>query len=165
MKMTLLLQNVLYCLLFLLLVKCVARNNGLNCLYFYPKEYIEEAHKRGIADKEATMKKGKQFMVPFCIGMLLVLILIISVWNHVTDFKTAYLQAYLFLVVMNWFDGIVLDRLWVAHGKLWRIKGMEGIPYVKPWKTVLIKRSLATVLYLVIALFVAGIVVLIGKIG
>ena len=63
----LLLQNVLYCLLFILLVKCAVRDNGINCLYFYPKEYIEEAHKRGIADKDAIMKKGKRFMIPFCI--------------------------------------------------------------------------------------------------
>ena len=61
--MKLLLENVLYCLLFFLLVKCAVRNDGRNCLYFYPKEYIDEAQKRGIADKEATIKKGKRFMV------------------------------------------------------------------------------------------------------
>lgn len=162
--MLLLLQNVLYCLLFILLVKCAVRNNGMNCLYFYPKEYIEEAERRGLADKDAVMKRGKRFMIPFCIFIFVVLILIIALWNHVTDFKTAYLQAYLFLVVMNWFDGIVLDRIWVAHSKVWVIKGMDGVPYIKPWKSVLIKRGAATILYLVIALVVAGIVVLIGKI-
>lgn len=47
-------------------------------------------------------------MIPFCIIIFTALALIIAVWNHVTDFKTAYLQAYLFLVVMNWFEGIVL---------------------------------------------------------
>ena len=119
----------------------------------------------GIAEKDAVMKKGKRFMIPFCIVMLAALTAILSVWNHVTDFRTAYLQAYLFLVVMNWFDGIVIDRLWVGHGKIWAIEGMEGVPYVKPWKTVIVKRGLATALYLVIALAVAGIVVLIGKIG
>ena len=103
-------------------------------------------------------------MIPFCIFIFVVLILIIALWNHVTDFKTAYLQAYLFLVVMNWFDGIVLDRIWVAHSKVWVIEGMDGVPYIKPWKSVLIKRGAATILYLVIALVVAGIVVLIGKI-
>ena len=160
----LLLQNILYCLLFIVLVKCAVRNNGLNCLYFYPKEYIEEAHKRGIADKDATMKKGKRFMIPFCIVIFVVLVMIIAIWNHVTDFKTAYLQAYLFLVVMNWFDGIVMDRLWVGHSKIWMIEGMEDVPYIKPWKLVITRRSLAMVLYLIIALVVAGIVVLIGRI-
>ena len=158
------LQMVLYCLLFIGLVKCAVRDNGINCLYFYPKEFIEEAQRRGIADKDETMKKGKRFMIPFCIVIFGVLILIIAVWNGVTAFRTAYIQAYLFLVVMNWFDGIVLDRLWVGRGKVWKIKGMEEVPYIKSWKTVLVKRGLATVLYLAIALVVAGIVVLIGKI-
>lgn len=53
--------------------------------------------------------------------------------------------------------GLVIDRLWVGHSKIWRIKGM---PYIKPWKDVLIKRSLATILYLILAL--AGVAVLIG---
>ena len=162
--MLVLLQIVLYCLLFVVLIKCAVRNSGLNCLYFYPKEYIDEAHKRGIADKNATMKKGSRFMIPFCIVIFVVLVMIISVWNHVTDFKTAYIQAYLFLVVMNWFDGIVIDRLWVGHSKIWIIEGMEDVPYVKPWKAVIAKRGAATVMYLIIALVVAGIVVLIGKI-
>lgn len=158
------LQMVLYCLLFIGLVKCAVKDNGMNCLYFYPKEFIEEAQRRGIADKDATMKRGKRFMIPFCIVIFVVLILIIVVWNGVTDFRTAYIQAYLFLVVMNWFDWIVLDRLWVGRGKVWKIKGMEEVLYIKSWKTVLVKRGLATILYLAIALVVAGIVVLIGKI-
>lgn len=158
-----LLQLVLYCLLFVVLVKCAAGNSGLNCLYFYPKEYIEEAERRGLADKDAVMKKGKRFMLPFCIVMFAVLIVVISVWNGVTDFKTAYIQSCVFLIVTNWFDGIVVDRLWVGRGKLWVIKGMESVPYVKPWKLVLTKRAIATVLYLIIALAAAGIVVLLGK--
>ena len=161
--MLFLLQLVLYCLLYILLVKCAVRDSGLHCLYFYPKEYIEEAHRRGIADKAAVMKSGKRFMIPFCIIIIAAQNLMISFWNRVTDFKTAYLQAALFLVVVNWFDALVIDRLWVGHSKIWRIKGMDGVPYVKPWKTILMKRSLATVMYLIVALAAAGIVVLIGK--
>ena len=160
----LLLQIILFCLLYISMVKYAAGNSGLNCLYFYPEEYIEEAQKRGIADKEATMKKGKHFMIPFCVIILIALILIISVWNHVTDFKTAYIQAVLFLVVVNWFDGIVIDKLWVEHSKIWIIPGMEDVSYAKPWSYMLKRRTLGTIMYLVVALAIAGIVVLIGKI-
>lgn len=52
----------------------------------------------------------------------------------------------------------------MGNGKIWVIEGMEGIPYVKPWKQVLTKRGMGTILYLLISLAVAGIVVLIGKI-
>ena len=156
------LQIALYCLLFFLLVKCAARNSGLNCLYFYPKEYIEEAHRRGIADKDAVMKKGRRFMLPFCIIIFAAVVLIVAVWNRVSDFKTAYIQSALFLVVVNWFDALVIDRLWVGHSKIWVIPGMEGVPYVKPWKNILVKRALATVMYLILALALAGIAVWIG---
>lgn len=56
----------------------------------------------------------------------------------------------------------MIDRLWVGHSKIWRIKGMEGVPYIKPWKDVLIKRSLATILYPILALALACVAVLIG---
>lgn len=59
-------------------------------------------------------------------------------------------------------EGVVL--LWVGHSKIWRIEGMEGVPYGKPWRTVYTKRSAATALYLLVAAAVGGIVMLIGKI-
>ena len=102
-------------------------------------------------------------MIPFCIIIFTAPILIISLWNRVTDFKTAYLQAALFLVIVNWFDALVIDRLWVGHSRIWIIRGMEGVPYVKPWKDIIIKRSLATAMYLILALAAAGIAVLIGS--
>ena len=77
---------------------------------------------------------------------------------------TAYIQTALFLVVMNWFDGIVIDRIWVGHSKIWKIEGMVGVPYVHSWKAIITKCSIATVSYLIIAFAVAGLIVLIGKI-
>ena len=162
--MLLLLQIILYCLLYLALVKCAVRDSGRNCLYFYPDAYLDEAQKRGIADKTEELRKGKRFMTFFCLVIFVVLIAVIVGWNGVKDFKTASFETYLFLVVVNWFDGFVIDLLWVSHSKIWRIEGMEGVPYVKPWRTVYTKRSAATALYLLVAAAVGGIVVLIGKI-
>lgn len=162
--MLLLLRIILCCLLYLALVKCAVRDSGRNCLYFYPDAYLNEAQKRGIADKTEELRKGKRFMTFFCLVIFAVLVAIIAGWNGVKDFKTASFETYLFLVVMNWFDGLVIDLLWVGHSKIWRIEGMEGVPYVKPWRTVYTKRSAATALYLLVAAAVGGIVVLIGKI-
>lgn len=150
--------------LYLALVKCTVRDSGRNCLYFYPDAYLDEAQKRGIADKTEELRKGKRFMTFFCLVIFVVLIADIAGWNGVKDFKTASFETYLFLVVVNWFDGFVIDLLWVGHSKIWRIEGMEGVPYGKPWRTVCTKRSAATALYLLVAAAVGGIVVLIGKI-
>ena len=113
--------------------------------------------------RSAVMKKGRRFMAIFCLVMLAALLAILFLWNHVSEFKTAYMQSAVLLVVTNWFDGIVVDRLWVGRGSLWVIPGMEGVSYVKPWKTVLTKRALATLLYLILALAVAGLALALGK--
>lgn len=159
------LQIALYCLLFFLLVKCAVKDSGRNCLYFYPKAYLDEAQRRGIANREAEMKKGRRFMAFFCIVMLLALLAIAALWNRVSDFGTACLQNCLFPVVMNWFDGIVIDRLWVGRSRIWRVGGMEGVPYVKPWREVLVRRGLGMAIYLLLAPPIAGIALLIGKIA
>lgn len=162
--MRLLLQILFYCFLFWLPVRCTVKNSGRNCLYFYPKEFLEEAQRRGLADRDAVMKQGKKFMIPYCVYLAAVLVLILGLWNRVTVFRTAYFQACLFLVAVNWFDGIVMDRLWVGRSRIWAVEGMEGVLYLKPWKTVLEKRGAATVLYLILAAPIAGLAVLVGRI-
>lgn len=157
------LQIALYCLLFFLLVKCAVKNDGRNCLYFYPTAYIDEAQRRGLAEHGDVMRRGKRFMIPFCAVMLIALVLIVGVWNRASTFRAAYAQTAVFLVVMNWFDGIVIDRLWVGRSKIWRIEGMEGVPYVNPWKNVLIKRGLGMVLYLLLSPAFAAIALQLAK--
>ena len=65
---------------------------------------------------------------------------------------------------MNWFDGIAIDTIWVRRGKIWKIDGMEGVSYIKPLKSVFIKRGVATIIYLVLAMPLAGLELLIAKI-
>ena len=100
-------------------------------------------------------------MISFFLVMLSALVVIIGLWNGVRAFWPAYLQALLFLEVMSWYDGIVIDRLWVGHSRFWILPGCEDIPYVQTWKQVLIKRSVLTMIWIVGAAVVAGIVVLV----
>ena len=100
-------------------------------------------------------------MTEFYIVMLVALVLIIGLWNHVSDFKTAYLQALLFLEVMNIYDGIVIDKIWVGYSKFWILPGCEDIPYVQTWMQVLKKRSFLALIWVAGAAIVAGIVVLV----
>ena len=99
-------------------------------------------------------------MTAFFIVMAAALILIIRVWNGVQSFLPAYLQALVFLEVMNWYDGIVIDRLWVGHSRFWIIPGTEEIPFVQTWPQVLKKRGILTLIWIAGAVIVAGIIVL-----
>ena len=154
------LQMILFCGLFTLMVKLGVGNNALNGLYFYPKPVQERAFAIGLADRAAVAKKRKRFMIPFFLVLTASLLLIIGLWNGVRTFGKAYWQALLFLEVMNWYDGIVIDRLWVGHSKFWVIPGTQDVPFVQTWKQVLKKRGILTLIWIVGAALTAGIVIL-----
>lgn len=152
-------QLALYCLLFTLMVMYAVRGGAVDGLYFYPKTVQERAIEIGLTTQEAIKKKRKIFMMEFYIVMLVALVFIIVLWNRVTDFKTAYLQTLLFLEVMNVYDGIMIDKIWVGYSKFWMIPGCEDIPYVQTWLQVLKKRSFLALVWVAGAAIVAGIVV------
>ena len=162
--MILWLQLILFCLLFTAMVRYSVIGGAINGLYFYPKAVQERAYEIGLTDRETVKKQRKRFMTLFYIVMLSALVLIIAVWNHVSDFKTAYLQALLFLEVMNIYDGVVIDKLWVGHSKFWILKGTEDIPFVQTWAQVVKKRSFLALIWVIGAAVVAGLVVLLAKI-
>ena len=99
-------------------------------------------------------------MSAFFLVMAALLLGIIRLWNGVRAFWPAYWQALLFLEVMNWYDGIVIDRLWVGHSRFWIIPGTEEIPFVQTWPQVLKKRGILTLIWIAGAAIAAGIIVL-----
>ncbi|MGP1563777.1 hypothetical protein [Filifactor alocis] len=153
-------QLILYCLLFTVMVKVGVGNGALNVLYFYPRAYQEKVYEMGLTDREVIKRKRKVFMTAFLIVMTAALLLIIGLWNKADNFLSAYLQALLFLEVMNWYDGIVVDKVWVGKSKFWEIPNVN-IPYVQTWKQVLKKRGILTQIWIVGAAIIAGLVVLI----
>ena len=155
------LQLLLFCALFTLMVKLAVGSNALNALFFYPQPVQERVYALKLTDRETVARRRTRFMIPFFLVMLAALLGIIGLWNGVRAFGPAYLQALLFLEVMNWYDGIVIDRLWVGHSRLWIIPGTEDIPFVQTWPQVLKKRGILTLIWIAGAAVVASLVVLI----
>ena len=156
----LVIQMVLYCVLFTLMVKAAVGNNALNGLYFYPEPVRKKVYELGMTDRETVTVKRKRFMIIFIAVMASALIVIIRYWNDVHHFKQAYLQALLILEVMNWYDGIVIDRLWVGHSRFWVIPGTESIPFVQTWPQVLEKGAILTLVWFAGAAIAAAIVIM-----
>ncbi len=154
-------QLILYCALFTLMVKLGVRNYALNGLFFYPKPVQDKVYALGLTDRQTVGRKRKRFMTAFFTVMAAALVLIIRVWNGIHAFQPAYWQALLFLEVMNWYDGIVIDRLWVGHSAFWVIPGTEDIPFVQTWPQMLKKRGILTAIWVAGAAIVAGIAILI----
>ena len=155
------LQLTLYCALFTLMVRYAVRGGAIDGLYFYPKAVQDRAIEIGLTDRETMNRKRKGFMTLFFAVMLTALVSIIALWNRVRDFRTAYLQALLFLEVMNIYDGIVIDKLWVGNSKFWLLPGCEDLPYIQTWTEVLKKRSVLALIWVAGAAIVAGLIVVI----
>ena len=133
----------LYCLLFTAMVKIAVTGGAVNGLYFYPKTVQDRAIALGLMDRETMNRKRRRFMLAFYLVMLAALVLIVGVWNGVSAFGRAYRQALLFLEVMNIYDGVVIDKLWVGHSRFWVLPGLEDMPFVQTWRQVLKKKEYA----------------------
>lgn len=155
------LQLVLYCLLFTVVVKLAVVGGAINGLFFYPKAVQERAIELGLSDRETVNRKRRRFMTIFYLVMLAALLLIIGAWNGISTFGAAYWQALLFLEVMNVYDGVVIDKLWVGHSRFWVLPGLEEMPFVQTWRQVAIKRSMLALIWAAGAAIVGGLAVLI----
>ena len=161
--MIFILQILIYLILFTAAIKAVAGNNPVGCVFFYPKPVQQRVYDLGLTTPEIIRKRKTIFFTALLTGVPVLPVIFIGVWNGITDFRTAYVQALLFLEIMNWYDGIVVDRIWVKYSKFWIIKGTEDLPYVKSIKFVVIERLIMTFVYIPGAAVVAGMAVFLGK--
>ena len=157
----LIIQAVLICFLLTAIVKIAVGNDAVNGVYFYPKEIQQRVIELGRTDQKIIARKRKICMIALFVVLPVAMLLIIGWWNGVSDFRTAYLQALLFLEVMNWYDGFIIDKLWVGCSKFWKIPGTEDLPYVQSWGQMFKKRGILTVIWVAGAALMAGLVVLI----
>jgi hypothetical protein len=158
-----LIQVLIYLFFFTAAIAAVVANGPLGGIFFYPKLVQQRALELGLTDAATIRKRKKWFFTVLMIGIVALPVLFIGLWNQVTDVRTAYVQSLLLLEIMNWYDGIVMDRLWVGHSKFWVIQGCEDLPYAKSVKTVMIERGIMTLVYLPIAAVIAEIAVLVGR--
>ena len=153
-------QLILYCLLLTGMVKLAVRGGAVDGLFFYPRSVQERAVELGLSDEKTIRRRFKRFMTIFYAGMAAALVLIVGLWNRAADFWSAYWQSLLFLEVMNWYDGIVIDELWVGRSGFWVIPELADMPYVQTWPQMLRKRALLSLVWVAGAALTAGLAVL-----
>lgn len=90
----------------------------------------DRAIERGLIDPQYDEPETERFMISFYIVVLAAPVLIIGVRNSVSKFGEAYWQALLFLEVMNIYDSVVIDKLWVGHSRFWVLPELEDVPFV-----------------------------------
>ncbi|MCM1268351.1 MAG: hypothetical protein NC302_10640 [Bacteroidales bacterium] len=155
------LQMFLYLLFFTVCIKLLVLDDPLRGIFFYPKPIQQRVYELGLTTKEEAKRRQKIFFTALVLGIAILPIVFIGCWSGISDFKTAFLRAVIFLETMNWYDGIVVDEIWVRFDPFWVIRGMEDLSHVKDWKFVLKERVAMTIVYLPVAAVLAKLAVMI----
>ena len=129
-------------------------------IFFYPKEIQQRVFELGLTTKEEAKRRKVIFFTILVIGIAVLPVIFIGVWSNISDFKTAFIQAVIFLEAMNLYDGIVVDEIWVRFSKFWIIKGAEDISHVKKLPFVLAERLIMSAVYIPVAAGLAKLAVM-----
>lgn len=162
--MILLIESIVFCIIFSLIVIPSVIKNKVAWISDYPPAIQERARKLGIIPKEQKDRPcvfiaRKIIVTLICVAILVALLIFV---NGVTTFKGAFISSYILWLAVAWYDAFVIDCLWFCHSKKVRIEGTEDMD--KDYKDYLfhIKASVkGSVIGLVVSLIVASLVALI----
>ena len=155
------LQILIYLIFFTVTIKALVLNDPVIGIFFYPKEIQRCVFEMKLTTKEEAKRRKVIFFTILIIGIAVLPVIFIGLWSDISDFKTAFIHAIIFLEVMNWYDGIVVDEIWVRFSKFWVIKGTENISHVKNLSFVLTERLIMSAVYIPTAALLAKLAVMI----
>lgn len=156
----LIIECIVYCGVFIGLVKLSVLKTPLTGIFWYPKEVQERIYDLGLADRHDQNRKAVRFKPIFMLVLAIAVIFMVAVINRPESFRDTYLQLLLILSVSVWFDKIVIDTIWVGTD-FWKIPGTEDMQIKKPLKVRIMACFVTPLVYAVLALPVAWLITII----
>ena len=125
--MILLIESVILCLLFTLVVYLISRE-PIKTLYNYPPRIQERVKSLDeYKDKIPTQKNKVAAKAIASVLFVIVLSLILRYVNGYTSFAEAFGYGFLLWTIVNLWDVIVLDIIWFCHDPHFVFKGTEDM--------------------------------------
>ena len=126
---TFLIEAVVLCLLFHLVIWRQAGKEPAKRIYSYPPAIVERYIELGrIPDKKnpGTLERvKKKWPAAIVIGILPGAIVYFV--NGSRSFLNGFLVSYGLWLIVAWYDAIVLDILWFCHSTIWILPGTEDM--------------------------------------
>ena len=125
--MIILIESVVLCLVFTLMVWLMVRD-PIKSLYNYPLKIQERVKSlEEYKDKTPTQKNKLAAKLTACVLFVAVLSLLLRYVNGYTTFLQAFGWGFLLWTVVNLWDAVVLDILWFCHDPRFVFKGTEDM--------------------------------------
>lgn len=157
--MIILIETVILCILFTLMVYVMSKN-PIKTLYNYPPKVIEKVKSLDeYKDKVPTAKNMVLVKTMVSFAIVIIVSLILRYINGYNTFTESFITSFIIWTIVNLYDVIVMDCLWFCKSPKFVFKGTENIinEYKNCWfhiKQGLIGQVIGTVVCIVTGLVV-----------
>ena len=125
--MVIVIESIILCALFTLMVYLMSRN-PIKTLYNYPPKIQERVKSLDeYKDKTPTQKNKVVAKIFASILFIIIICVVLRYINGYTTFLESFGYGYLLWTVVNLYDAIVLDIIWFCHDKHFVFKGTEDM--------------------------------------
>ena len=125
--MIIVIESVILCLIFTLMVYVMSRE-PIKTLYNYPPK-IQERVKSLKEYKDKIPTEKNKIMAKICASIifLAIIALILKYINGYNTFMDSFKYGFLLWTIVNLYDLIVLDIIWFCHDKYFVFRGTEDM--------------------------------------
>ena len=125
--MILVIESVILCVLFTVMVYIMSRN-PIKTLYNYPPKIQERVKSLEEYKDKIPMQKNKITAKLFAsVLIILILSVVLRYINGYSSFAEGFGYGFLLWTIVNLYDVIVLDILWFCHDPYFVFKGTEDM--------------------------------------
>lgn len=125
--MVILIESVILCALFTLMVYIMSRE-PIKTLYNYPPKIQERVRSLQEYQNLIPAQKNKLVAKIFAsIIFLIILCIVLRYINGYTTFMDSFKYGFLLWTIVNLYDALVLDIIWFCHDKHFIFKGTEDM--------------------------------------
>ena len=125
--MILIIESIVLCLIFTIMVYALSRE-PIKTLYNYPPKIQERVKSLEEYKDKIPTEKNKIFAkLLACVLIIIIISLILRYINGYTTFIKSFGYGFLLWTIVNLYDAIVLDIIWFCHDKHFVFKGTEDM--------------------------------------
>ena len=125
--MILLIESIILCAIFTLMVFIMSKN-PIKTLYNYPPKIQERVKSLDEYKDKIPTKKNKLAAKLFAsIIFIIILCLVLKYINGCESFLDSFKYGFILWTIVNLYDAIVLDIIWFCHDKKFVFKGTEDM--------------------------------------